>query len=211
MVYLIVSGGTVEEKVMKDVLDAYSFDYIIAADKGIEACHRADITPNLIIGDFDSADNIVIDYYKEKCDSITLNTHKDDTDTEAALMYAINHGASEVIFLGATGSRYDHTMANIGLLKKCADKDIKAYIIDEHNRISMIKKATRVYKGKYDYISLLPYGGDVCHVSLSGFEYDGDDICFELGTSLGISNTIPFDYGDISFSEGYLILYETKD
>ncbi|MGN0395424.1 MAG: thiamine diphosphokinase [Coprococcus sp.] len=211
MTYLIVTGGLVKEQVIDSTLSIYDFDYIIAVDKGIEVCHRADIKPNLIIGDFDSANRSIVQRYKEDCDVITLNPHKDDTDTEAALIYAIEHEASQIIILGATGSRYDHAMANIGLLKKCTDRNIKAYIIDDHNRISMINKDTRVNKSEYTYISLLPYGGDVCHVALSGFEYDGDDICFELGTSLGISNSIISDYGDISFQNGYLILYETKD
>ncbi len=211
MTYLIISGGTVEQQVMQNTLSAYSFDDIIAVDKGIEACHMLGIQPNLVVGDFDSADGRIVRLYQTCCDFITLNPHKDDTDTEYAITYAIAHNASLIVVLGATGTRYDHAIANIGLLKKCVDKGVEAYIIDAHNRISMIKKSTRLYKNSYPYISLLPYDGAVCHVALKGFEYDGEDICFEAGTSLGVSNSILSDYADIIMNDGYLILFETKD
>lgn len=211
MTYLIISGGTVEQQVMQNTLSAYSFDGIIAVDKGIEACHMLGIQPNLVVGDFDSADDKIVRMYKTCCDFITLNPHKDDTDTEYAITYAIEHDASRIILLGATGTRYDHVISNVGLLKKCVDKDIEAYIIDAHNRISMIHRDTRVFKSEYPYISLLPYDGAVYHVVLKGFEYDGEDICFEAGTSLGVSNSILSDYADITMKDGYLILFETKD
>lgn len=209
--YLIISGGTVEQQIMQNTLSAYSFDGIIAVDKGIEACHMMGIRPNLVMGDFDSADDRIVRMYKTYCDFITLNPHKDDTDTEYAITYAIEHDASLIVVLGATGTRYDHAIANIGLLKKCVDKGVEAYIIDANNRISMIDKSTRVYKSEYPYISLLPYDGAVYHVGLKGFEYDGEDICFESGTSLGVSNSILSDYADITMKDGYLILFETKD
>lgn len=209
--YLILSGGTVEEQVIKNTLSDDSFDYVIAADKGIEACNKAGIVPNLIVGDFDSADESTVDLYKEQCKIIVLNPHKDDTDTEYAITYAIAHAASLIIVLGATGTRYDHAVSNIGLLKKCVDSGVKAYIIDAHNRISMINKSMRLYKSSYPYISLLPYDGAVYHVGLKGFEYDGEDICFESGASLGVSNSILSEYADITMEDGYLILFETKD
>ncbi|MBP3326514.1 MAG: thiamine diphosphokinase [Coprococcus sp.] len=211
MTYLIISGGTVEQQVMQNTLSAYSFDGIIAVDKGIEACHMLGIQPNLVVGDFDSADDKIVRMYKTCCDFITLNPHKDDTDTEYAITYAIEHDASRIILLGATGTRYDHVISNVGLLKKCVDKEIEAYIIDAHNRISMINRDTRVFKSEYPYISLLPYDGAVYHVALKGFEYDGEDICLESGTSLGVSNSILSDYADITMKDGYLILFETKD
>lgn len=211
MTYLIITGGTVEQQIIQDTLSAYSFDSIMAVDKGLEACHAMGITPHIVVGDFDSTDGKIVDMYHGFCEIITLNPHKDDTDTEYAITYAIAHDASSIIVLGATGTRYDHAISNIGLLKKCVDKGVEAYIIDAHNRISMINRDTRVFRSEYPYISLLPYDGTVYHVVLKGFEYDGEDICFEAGTSLGVSNSILSDYADIIMNDGYLILFETKD
>ena len=56
---LIVSGGEVNIKLLKDVVRAddlayQGFDQIIAVDKGLEALDKIGIMPNHIIGDFDS-------------------------------------------------------------------------------------------------------------------------------------------------------------
>ncbi len=45
----------------------------------------------------------------------------------------------EVILIGATGSRLDHTIANISLLSEFAIRNIQASIVDQHNTITMIK------------------------------------------------------------------------
>ncbi len=211
MKYLIVSGGYIEDNIIEDTISQYSFDYIIAADKGIEAANKAGIIPDLIVGDFDSADNESVDYYKDKSNIIRLDTHKDDTDTEHALNYAISHEADFIIIIGATGTRYDHSIANICLLKKCADKGIEAYIIDKHNKIYIINKSHRIYKSNYDYISFLPLCNSVSNITLDGFEYSGEDISLVSGTSLGVSNRIINEYGDIRFNKGYLIVFETID
>ena len=61
---------------------------------------------------------------------------KDDTDTELAMHKAIEMGADEVLMLGATGTRLDHVMGNIGQLVFAAHHEVKAEIVDPCNRIS---------------------------------------------------------------------------
>ena len=64
-----------------------------------------------------------------------MNPEKDATDAELACDYAADKGFGDIVLLGATGTRFDHTIANVYLLKNLADKGIKAKIIDSNNII----------------------------------------------------------------------------
>ena len=64
---------------------------VIAADRGVEACVKLGITPDFIIGDFDSVSEEGKEYLSQyKGTVVSLNPVKDDTDTEAALHLAFH-------------------------------------------------------------------------------------------------------------------------
>ena len=127
--YLVVTGGTVSKKVLETVLSDYDFQKIIACDKGLEICQECDILPDLVIGDFDSAKTDIVASYRAKTEFLDLDTHKDFTDTHVAISYILEQEIrpDEVILVGATGTRMDHTLANIGLLKQFAEFGISAF------------------------------------------------------------------------------------
>jgi thiamine pyrophosphokinase len=211
-IYLIVSGGTVSKELFETVLLEYSFDKIIACDKGLEACNDMNLMPDVIIGDFDSADINIVEQYRDKTEFIQLDVHKDYTDTHVAVNYAVEAGCDRLVLLGATGTRLDHTWANVGLLKICVDNNIEGFIIDEHNRITMINKKYTLNKAeKYDYVSLIPYSEYVSAVTLTGFEYPTEEFTFRLGESIGVSNVITDDSATIHLKSGYLIVIESHD
>ena len=118
----------------------------------------------------------------------------------------------DIYIAGATGTRMDHTMANIGLLKECADRRVNAYIEDDHNVITMIAGSATVDRIEgFDYVSLIPYGGPVADVTLKGFEYNVEDFTFDIGDSRGVSNTISADSARIEFEDGYMIVIYSRD
>ena len=212
--YLVVTGGTVSKKVLETVLSDYDFQKIIACDKGLEICQECDILPDLVIGDFDSAKTDIVASYWEKTEFLDLDTHKDFTDTHVAISYILEQEIrqDEVILVGATGTRMDHTLANIGLLKQFAEFGISAYLIDEHNRITMtahqhIVKRTDAYR----YVSLLPYTEQVTGVTLQGFYYNAQGLTLKLGESIGVSNELIAECGLIEFESGLLIVIESRD
>ena len=91
---------------------------LIAADKGLEFFITAGITPDLIVGDFDSLSSEG-KIYMEKLPQTSisrLKPEKDDSDTQSAVNLAISQGAKDILILGGTGTRLDHVMANLGLL-----------------------------------------------------------------------------------------------
>ena len=48
---LIVTGGTIDIAFAKDFLSQRSYDYVIAADAGLEVLRPLHISPNAVVGD----------------------------------------------------------------------------------------------------------------------------------------------------------------
>ncbi|MBM6839873.1 thiamine diphosphokinase, partial [Clostridium saudiense] len=100
------------------------------------------IVPKYIVGDFDSASMDKVNYLKE-CGAIKIefNPEKDFTDSDSALNLAIEEGANEVVLLGVTGTRLDHTFGNLGLLTSALKRSVKATIINENNKIFIVNNS----------------------------------------------------------------------
>lgn len=211
---LIVSGGKVEKECFDENCFDNKFDCIIASDRGLEVLDKYNITPNYIIGDFDSIDRKILDKYINNKDIIIeeLNPEKDYTDTHMAIKLAIKLKSTDITILGAIGTRIDHTIANINILKEALDNNVECKIIDNKNEIQLInKKTTLELSETYKYVSLIPLTTKVEGITLRGFKYSLSDATLEIGHSIGVSNEQLEDYAEIDLKKGILILIKSKD
>lgn len=215
MKFLIVSGGSLSKEFVTKVVGQGKYDRILAADSGMNALYAAAVTPDIIIGDFDSADEKILAFFQQNkaIDFCTLNPEKDDTDTEFAIRESIRRGVDSITIIGGTGTRLDHVLGNISLLGIGFEEQISMELLDEHNRIRMIQKPLTLEKdaqyGKY--VSLIPYGGDVQGITLRGFKYPLSDYTMGGFNSLGISNEIVDEKAVIELTRGSLLVIESHD
>lgn len=210
----IITGGSIDLEYLREQnLSAAS--YLICADRGLMAADVLGLVPDLMVGDFDSVDPAVFDRYTARPDIETVRFHpeKDDTDTELALSLAAERGQGELRIYGGFGTRMDHTMANIGLLKQMADRGIPAVFCDPYNQIRMICDTYAIKRDQAfgDYVSILPYGGAAMGVTLKGFKYPLEHAVMEIGNSLGVSNEIVEDQAVVMVEKGYLLVIESRD
>ena len=63
---LIVTGGTIDIAFAKDFLSQRSYDYVIAADAGLEVLRPLHISPNAVVGDLDTVDKKILEEYLNK-------------------------------------------------------------------------------------------------------------------------------------------------
>lgn len=211
---LIITGGRIDEKFLGDLLKRELFSMIIAADHGLVTVDKLGISPDFIVGDFDSVPESVLRRYRESSIPIeTFPREKDKTDTQIAIEAALLHKATSIVLVGATGSRLDHTMANIHLLLLPLQLNIDACIMDECNKIYLRKESFQIVKQKQhgDYVSLLPFSGEVNGLTLLGFHYPLDRITLTAGCSLGISNEIIEEVAEVNFTNGTLLVIESRD
>ena len=140
MKYLIVCGGKTDKEFGLNEIKTDGIDAIIAADSWWDFLYENGVTPDIIVGDFDSATTKSLEYFERKgqTEIHRLNPIKDDTDTEYAIRLAIREGARSIVLLGATGSRIDHVLGNISLLGQLSDvHQIEKDVIEEMKDIEI--------------------------------------------------------------------------
>ena len=215
MKYGIITGGHIDDAFAIEWLNQNEYDCLIAADSGMNFLYRNGIVPDVIAGDFDSVDMDSMAYFQgmNNVQIIRLNPVKDDTDTEFVIREAIRRGATEIIVLGATGTRLDHVFANVYLMGIGLEEGVLIQLVDKHNRIRMISDSLEIEKSEQfgSYVSVLPVKGDAKGVTLEGMKYpleNADIACF---SSLGVSNEIVDEVAKISVEQGVLLVIESRD
>ena len=212
---VIVTGGRTEPAFGEEYIKKIQPQLLIAVDSGMEFFYQSGIIPHRIVGDFDSVKEKTLEFFREKdgIDWVGLIPEKDDTDTEAAIRGAIESQCERIHLLGATGSRIDHVFANIHLLGMGFGKGVQIIMADTHNRIRLTEKGISIKKKEQfgDYVSLLPFAGEVEGLTLKGMKYPLKDYNYPCFSSLGISNEIVEEEAVISFKKGVLMVVESKD
>lgn len=211
---LIITGGFIDEVFLKALLDRERYSLIIAADRGLYMADRLNIIPDFIVGDFDSVpEDILSRYMAMNLPIERFPRMKDKTDTQLAFETALAHKPSSIDLVGASGSRLDHTLANMDLLLPALKQGIDARMLDSNNKIYLRSKSFTINKSRQhgDFISLLPFSYQVRGLRLYGFKYPLDGITLTAGSSLGISNELIADEGRVEFDEGILAVFECRD
>ena len=212
---LIITGGNIRDEFACEKIKTGGYDMIMAADSGMDFLYRNHLTPDIIVGDFDSVDHDALDFFREdkRIEFCRLDPVKDDTDTEYAIRDALSRGITQLTILGGTGSRLDHVLGNISLLAIGLEENVEIELVDEHNRVRMIDKPLSIRRDEQfgRFVSLIPYTGNVEHVTLTGFKYTLDDYTMGGFNSLGVSNEIKEEVARIEFSSGILLVIESVD
>lgn len=216
---LLVSGGHINYIYTPKYLEQSKrhFDIVIAIDGGLEAVNRLHLFPTHIIGDYDTVSKEILEKYvsSKQCEIIKLNPEKDLTDTQAAIEKAIELGASYIEIIGGTGTRLDHTFANIHTLQLMLGKCKEAVITNENNRIRLVDNNFIINKNEQygKYVSFLPLTEKVEGITLKGFKYPLESFEFNVRKtlSLGVSNEIVDEKASVSVKSGILIMIESMD
>jgi len=195
---IIISGSPEFEPPAPD-----SDDYIIACDSGYLNAVKADITPDLLIGDFDS----YLGTIKAGIDVIRASAVKDDTDTMLAVKFALNKGYRSFALYGATGGRLDHQAANIAAGAYIAENGGLCELIDNRNRMILFKNSSVTLPSeKNKSVSIFSYT-DCCHgVTLKGLKYELNNASLTNTVPLGVSNEFNGEPAFVEVKSGILLI-----
>jgi thiamine pyrophosphokinase len=178
-------------------------DFTIACDAGYIHAQRADIIPDILIGDFDSYHGQI----HGGIEVIRTKPEKDDTDTMMALKLAIRKGYRRIMLVGALGGRIDHMLANISLTAFAAEKGADLQIIDAHHQIFAIKNGKRrISRSIWRNISVFSFDTESKGVTLRGVKYQLENAVLTNSFALGVSNEFASDTAEVSVKEGTLIV-----
>ncbi len=208
-------------------------DLIIAADAGYENCKAVGLRPHLIVGDFDSMkvegvigvtgdvsglsifeDAEKAEYIhhlkKTKLDGVEtriIDPVKNDPDLMACVRIGLEEGCTEYHFLGATGKRMDHSIANLQILGFLAKKGCRGYLYGKDQIITAIHNEECCFSEKHKgYFSALSLSDQSIGVTEEGFKYVISDVTLNNLTPTGLSNEFVGTPSRISVREGTLLL-----
>jgi len=243
MKVLIITGGNIDDDFAFSFLKNNIYDEVIAVDGGLAFADRAGIKISHLVGDFDTIDGAVLEKYIHREDICVHQfiPEKDYTDTDIAVKLAIRLFSGKeaspsekkappgplpeqagllpeteekvLHILGATGSRMDHVLANLQMLKNILDAGIDGMIIDKNNQIQMIRGTHHLkMKGIFGrYMSLIPATMNLSGITLQGFKYPLNRANTHFGESLCVSNELTAEEGRITIEEGTAWMILSRD
>ncbi|MCQ2549871.1 MAG: thiamine diphosphokinase [Lachnospiraceae bacterium] len=185
-------------------------DCVIAVDGGLEYCQIFQITPNIIIGDYDSLSEEKKEtlQFIEKTGNtevIFLPVEKNDTDTLAALRIGLERGFTEFRIYGGMGGRLEHTLANIQSLLFLKHQNAKGYLLDGDCMIGVAKdERVEFQKSLEGYVSLFSLG-ESAQVSIQNMKYPLQHERITNDFPIGISNEFIGEKATITVEEGSIV------
>ena len=187
--------------------DIQQDDYILAADGGLVHTQALGLTPNGILGDFDS-----LGYVPEG--SAVFPVEKDDTDAMLAVKKGLSMGYRDFILYGSLdGPRLDHTVANFQTLQYLADRGATGYLVGKDHIVTVVKNGSlRFSEAAEGILSVFCMGRDAKGVTLTGLQYGLQDGVLTAGFPLGVSNHFTGQAANISVTDGsLLVIFERRN
>ncbi|NMB83195.1 MAG: thiamine diphosphokinase [Ignavibacteria bacterium] len=200
---IILANGQPPQKSLFSYLDKVGYSTLICADGGANTAFKYKLLPQVIIGDLDSISKTALDYYKAKSKVIKI-TRQNDTDVEKCLKYAIKKKFNEVVLVGATGDRLDHSFCNLGIVLKFSDK-IKISVIHQKSVLQSYSGNVTLKTIPGEVISL--YGiSRSTKIYSSGLKYQLKNISLPFGERESTSNIALHEGVDLKIKNGKIFV-----
>lgn len=200
---ILIANGNMPD--IKNVQKVFGSGFkVICADGGYDTALRLGLVPDIVIGDMDS----VIDR-DIKAEQIVYPARKDYTDSELVMEYARDSGYTDVVLIGFTGTRLDHTLTNISLLLEYPE--LNAVIIDDNNEIRLLRSDNIIKGKKGDIVSVVPFGENLLGVETEGLEYPLNKENLYFGKGRGVSNVMTGNQCRVKIEAGAGLLIKSRD
>jgi len=186
MTAVILAGGDIEvTSQLRKLVEAA--DLVIAADSGLRHAKPLGLTPNLIVGDFDSVSDEDLKTYSH----IPKERHpvqKNNLDLELALERTTARSPKRILLVGTLGGRFDQSLAAVFIAAKHANNaQVSLHSGFEDLYILQSKTTKRletIPKQRFSLLSLC----QAAMVSISGAQYTLEKKLLDFGVGLGVSN-----------------------
>ncbi len=159
-------------------------DIIIAADAGYKMLEVLNITPDIVLGDFDS-----LGFVPEAIEIIKHPVKKDDTDTLLAVKVGLSRGYKRFVLYGCTGGRTDHSLANFQTLSFIASNGGTGYLCgDDFTATAICDSSIKFSSEAKGSVSIFSATTSCENVNITGLLYPLSKKSLTFDFPLGVSN-----------------------
>lgn len=180
--------------------------FVIAADRGLDIALDAGITPDLVVGDFDSAKSAV----PEGVECVKVSPVKDDTDAMLAADFALKYGCTQLRFFCALGGRIDHTVANIQMLYHFKIRGIDGALFGDNTTLFLMTDESMRISRFDGYLSVFAFDKTAV-VTEKGVKYPITNHPLTNDMPIGVSNEIIDDFAEITVHSGTALVLEVRE
>lgn len=167
-------------------------DLVIAADGGYGTLCRFGISPDIVLGDFDSLDGgYPTNGFSGEPEVIRYPIEKDDTDAMLAVKVGLERGYKSFELYGCLGGeRPDHSVATLQTLAFIAENGAQGRAYDGDVCVTVLKNSEAVLDdGLTGDLSVFAFGGECHGVTLENVKYTLNDASLTPFFPLGVSNS----------------------
>jgi thiamine pyrophosphokinase len=182
---IILANGKPPKKSNITYYRKKGFSTLICADGGSNSARKLKMIPDFIIGDLDSITEENLKFFEGKSQIIHLK-RQNDTDVEKCLKFAIKNNIEQVILMGATGDRLDHTFCNLGIVIKFFER-ISINIVAEKSLLVPYTGFIELNTEPGETISLYGFNNQTT-IESKGLKYPLDGIALPFGERESTSN-----------------------
>lgn len=225
--YIFGAAPMTERFWMKQHLHLQEDDLLICADGGYHLARSLGMTPDWLVGDFDSCGDLLeappFAISPERI--VRFDPQKDDTDLALAIQLGRLIGATDFVFYGVTGGRFDHEMAVVQLLcglisdplitmvvegpwhSYCCLRNrsltVQNFDLDPFDGVAPASPNDRMGRRTFSVFSLEPQSRGV---SITGAAYPLDQATLCYDRPLGVSNEVAAVSATITVTQGTLLI-----
>ena len=181
----------------------------IAADSGLDHALALGVTPDVVVGDSDSASAAALALARSlEIAFISAPTDKDFTDTELA----VHLGAQKIVVVSAGGGRFDHAHGLLTSLfhPEWAHIQIEAFIDTAHVFALHGPSSLQISGEKNSLVALHAMNGIAHGISTEGLRWQLRNESLAPWVSRGVSNELTGTSGDISLQSGALLVVQPE-
>jgi thiamine pyrophosphokinase len=185
---------------------------VLAADGGARLAAPLGLRIDRWVGDGDSTPPELLAALERDGAAVRrVPSDKDETDTELAVLEAVDGGVKDITILGALGGRRpDHALANVALLAHPALRGLDVRILDGRSRTHLLEgPGSRSLTGPAGgLLSLLPLDDGVEGVTTHDLRFALADEPLPLGPPRGLSNVRSGPAASVTIRSGRLLVIE---